>query len=311
MKFLLSLLVAFGTTSAFAAEIFVEDTIVQTGASQEEASTAYELVRSSVTTAGRDTVTDNLATAEFVLQPKLMKLGDSYVLTVERRRGEEIVYASQVKASSLADLDRAARRATIAALSGPAPSATRSAVSEQVIEEQNIYTAPPVASTEATTTTTRERYDITPGMRPEGYWSLGIGPSFGRRLGTDDVFYNFAIGRNWDIDPRASVKLIGEAAFSTGSQSASLINFGGGASWFFAHDKNGSAYVTGDLGFGFANTATDESADGFSFGAGVGYQFFRMRSASLDAQLRYQAVMNETDGEGFPRLIGARVAVNF
>jgi hypothetical protein len=317
MRYFLTLLVALfatlGANSAHAVEVYVEDTIVQSGANQQDATTAGELVSNSVARTGRDHLTDDISKADVILQPRIMKLGDSYVLTVERRRGEEVVYASQVKAASLSDLDRAARRATVAALSGSASDYSRSATTETVEDRTVIINNTNAADEEvADYRLTRKGYQLTPGARPNGYWSIGIGPMIGKRMETDDVFYNLSVGRYWDIDPRASVKAIGEANFSTGDDSATLLNFGLGASWFFAADPNGSAYVTTDLGYGFATTADDEDADGFSFGAGVGYQFFRTRAAALDLQLRYLTILDEPDkGDGFPRMLGARLAVNF
>jgi hypothetical protein len=316
MRYFLTLLVALGAATAQAVEVYVEDTIVQSGANQQDATTAQELVSNSVARTGRDHLTDDMASADVILQPRLMKLGDSYVLTVERRRGDDVVYASQVKASSLSDLDRAARRATVAALSGSASEYSRSATTETVedrTEDRTVIINNNAADDEiADYRLTRKGYQLTPGARPNGYWSIGIGPMIGKNMETDDVFYNLSIGRYWDIDPRASVKAIGEMNFATGDESATLMNFGLGASWFFAADPNGAAYVTSDLGFGFASDADEEDADGFSFGAGVGYQFFRTRAAALDLQLRYLTILEETNkDEGFPRMLGARLAVNF
>jgi hypothetical protein len=313
MRYFLTMLIAFGAISAQAVEVYVEDTIVQSGANQQDATTAQELVSNSVARTGRDHLTDDMSNADVILQPRLMKLGESYVLTVERRKGDEVVYASQVKASSLSDLDRAARRATVAALSGSASEYSRSATTETVEDRTVIINNTNAADDEiADYRLTRKGYQLTPGGRPNGYWSIGIGPMIGKRMETDDVFYNLSVGRYWDIDPRASVKAIGEMNFATGNESATLMNFGLGASWFFAADPNGAAYVTTDLGYGFATTADDEDADGFSFGAGVGYQFFRTRAAALDIQLRYLTILEEADkDEGFPRMLGARLAVNF
>ncbi len=312
MKYFLMMLMALGATTAQAVEVYVEDTIVQSGANAQDAMTAHELVSNSVARTGRDQLTDDMARAEVILQPRLMKLGESYVLTVERRRGEEVVYASQVKATSMQDMERAARRATVAALSGSASEYSRSASTETVEDRTVIINNTNDANDVADYRLTRKGYQLTPESRPNGYWSIGIGPMIGKRMETDDVFYNLSIGRYWDIDPRASVKAIGEMNFATGNESATLMNFGLGASWFFAADPNGAAYVTTDLGYGLATTADDEDADGFSFGAGVGYQFFRTRAAALDIQLRYLTILEEADkDEGFPRMLGARLAVNF
>jgi hypothetical protein len=70
--------------------------------------------------------------------------------------------------------------------------------------------------------------------------------------------------------------------------------------------------VTGDLGYGFAQTADTESdSDGITFGAAVGYQFMRTDRTSLDVQFRYAVLTSEAIDEGFPQVYGARLAVNF
>lgn len=311
----MALLVTFGTVFAQAANVFVENTIVQSGATEDDAAKVHELVRNSVSTVGRDSLTDDMVNAHIILQPRIMKLGDSYVLTVERRRGEEIIYASQVKAYTIGDLDRAARRATLAALSGPASDLSRSASTVDIpAAEQDdtdvVIVTPRTASSE-TTTITRPGFQLNPVTSPRAYWSIGLGPFAGRQLETDDIFYNLSIGRVWDIDPRASAKILAEFNFATGEEDASLMNFGAGANWFFTADQNGAAYVTGDLGYGFANAADEAEADNFSFGAGVGYQFFRTSHTTLDLQLRYVTILEDIRGESQPKMLGGRLAVNF
>lgn len=61
-------------------------------------------------------------TAEYILQPKLLKLGDKggsgYILTIEKRRGDEIVMANQIRLSSLDELNKASAKATREILEG-------------------------------------------------------------------------------------------------------------------------------------------------------------------------------------------------
>lgn len=321
MKYLLTLAITLGAMpAAIAADIFIADTIVQSGATQDEADSVHQLVHNSVMRMGEDRVTDNEMRADFTLQPRLMKLGDSYILTVERRRGEEIVYASQVKANSVNELDRAARRATLAALNDPAIRGgqeyaagdlqrdTSSATTSPAREQQR----DPIGGAAADARSiARPGYQLNPGQKMYRYWSLGLGPALMRRVDTDDLFYSLSAAHLWDIHPRASVKVLGEANFSTGADDASMYNLAAGASWFFLPSVNGAAYVTGDLGFGFAESAADNDADGFTVGTGVGYQFFRTSRTTLDVLIRYAVLTSELEEDSYPQLLGARLAVNF
>lgn len=322
MKYFLSLAVLLGAMPASAADIFIADTIVQSGATQDEADSVHQLVHNSVVTMGQDRVVEDEMRSDFTLQPRLMKLGDSYILTVERRRGDEILYASQVKANTVRELDRASRRATMAALNDPSIRGgqeyaagndvdsfddSRSASTTETEDNRPmIGTAPADARS-----VSRPGYQLNPGSRQYRYWSLGLGPALMRRVETDDLFYSLSAAHLWDIHPRASVKVLGEANFSTGREDASMYNLGAGASWFFLPSANGAAYVTGDLGYGFAESALGNDADGFTFGTGVGYQFFRTSRTTMDVLLRYAVLTNELEEDGFPQLLGARLAVNF
>ncbi len=323
MKHLFSLAVLLGAAPAVAADIFVTDTIVQSGATQEEADSVHQLVHNSVVRMGRDRVVEDEGRAEFTLQPRLMKLGDSYILTVERRRGDEIVYASQVKAGDVGELDRAARRATMAALNDPsirgdeeyaandAPEfGSRSAATSET-DEQRPDPIGAAAAAAGARSSARPGYQLNPGNKMYRYWSLGLGPALMRRVETDDLFYSLSAAHLWDIHPRASVKVLGEANFSTGREDASMYNLAAGASWFFLPTANGAAYLTGDLGYGFAESAIGNDADGFTFGTGVGYQFFRTSRTTMDVLLRYAVLTKELEEDGFPQLLGARLAVNF
>lgn len=332
--------------SVQAADIFVDETVLQSGVTQQEADTVHDLVRNSISTAGGDKVVKSEGEADFTLQPRLMKLEDSYILTIERREGEEITYASQVKAESLTGLERAARRATLAAVNAPASgqqpeeqsvagttqedqpqdaqqqegsqsAATGEAADEQQQAQQQDEAAkkerPSIIDPEPARafSATRPGAQLNPASRPYRHFTVGAGPFIPRRLNTDDLFYGLSVGHSWDVHPRASVKLLGEASFTTGDEDAYLYNLAAGGSYFFWPTNNGVAYVTGDVGYGLAQSAIDEDLDGFSVGTGVGFQFLRTDKTSLDLLLRYAILADEAEEEDFPQLVGVRLGVNF
>lgn len=295
--------------AAHAAQIYVRDTIAREEISVQDAEAVTSLVRDAVVSSGQDRLVSNEWEAEYSLQPRVLKLGDSYILTVERKRGDDVIAANQEKAVTYDDLNRAASRATIAALghapenvaANAAPAATTPASASPVIAPSGGVSRMP-----------RSGYQLSPAGKTKHYWTVGLGPAIGRRLESDDIFYSLSASHQWDVHPRASVKALAETSVSTGGESAHLYNFGAGANWYFMPTMTGAAYITGDMGFGFAQNSLDNKSDGFTFGAGAGYQFFRTEKTSMDVLIRYVVLTKEVgDEDGLPQVLGARVAVNF
>jgi len=312
MKWFLSALLAFTFNTAWSADIFVADPIVQDGISPDDSSSIRHLVQNTVSTNRLDRLVNDQTKADYVLQPRLMRLGDSFILTVERRQGEQIQYASQMKAQSLNEIDRAARRATLAAMSDADRSSQRKQTSEEDALSRSASSSPLAKMSEPAPylSSSRPGYQLNPAQKQFSYWNVGFGPALGRRMESDDVFYSLSVARIWDIHPRISAKALGEANFTSGNE-AYLYNVGIGASWFFFPSVNGTAYVTGDLGYGFAQSTLDNTNDGFTFGTGVGYQFFRTSRTTLDVLFRYAVLTSDLEENGFPQIFGARLAVNF
>lgn len=159
--------------------------------------------------------------------------------------------------------------------------------------------------------TTGKAIDALPPKRRPGHWTIGIGPFFGNQLGTETAMYNFAAGYILDINPRASVKTIGETNFSSGAENARFLNLAVGAN-FFLGEQDTSPYLTTDIGYGFARNAQSETAEGFSAGIGAGFHFFKTAETNLDLLLRYAVVFDDfADGTTNPSVTGVRLAVNF
>src|SRR5689334_8027729 len=112
-------------TSAFALvgqdakadNVYVMDAI-QSNTAVRYGDATTSLVKDAVTDSGDHHLVRNQSAADYILQPKLLGLGDGYILTIEKRRGSQTVLAKQVRISSLDDLDKAAQRATNEVLTG-------------------------------------------------------------------------------------------------------------------------------------------------------------------------------------------------
>lgn len=283
---------------AFAADVFVLDAI-QENTSQKWGSATTSLVRDAVTSHGEHRLSRNQSSADFVLQPKLLGLGEGYILTIEKKKGDEVVLAKQVRVSTLDDLDQAAARATSEALSSSAP------ISSAVTTEAEDLDNP------LETSNTLEDWDR--GASPVyNYWTAGIGPFGGNNLDTENILYSLAIGHTWDIHPRVSIRGLGEAAFSTGDEDARIFNLAVGPSYYFMGGNNErSPYANLDFGYGFGQANNDEDLGGFTLGLGVGYRFFRTATTGMEVNVRWATLFDPAVGDDNPQIIGARLGVDF
>lgn len=324
----------FASEAARAATYFVMDTLAEPTVAPTDARVATDLVRSSVSSRPADILVEDEFRADFILQPKLLQLGESFILTVEKRRGQEILFAAQSKIREIDQLDRAARATTNAAIEQPSavrrpPSAVaavpRGTAATPAVPYQ-IYAVPTDeirGGSISGTTSSPEDQNVGPEVRADrpsiyarerkvDYWTIGIGPFLARRLETDSVLYNFTLGHRWDINPRAAVRVTGEASLSSGGEDARFFNIGTGANYFFPGSFENAPYVTADIGYGWATDARGNDGEGFSFGTGVGYEFFRNTETTLDLLLRYTVIFDQIENRGGdPSVVGVRMAVNF
>ncbi len=326
MRYLFSLLLvlAFAAQSQ-AARIFVNDTQAEQHVSSQEAQTITDMVRDSVIGAPNSTLVMNTWESDYALRPRLMKLGGTYVLTIDRLMNDTVVSSSQMKATSFTDFDELARRTTLAALGTPArgdriardrmmddrgdsSGSSVSAATTSVAETERQMTTE--AAQEAATVG-RKGFQVPPVAKPLHYFTMGAGPGFARRLQADDLFINLAVGHQWDVNPRFSLKVVGEGNFSTGGDGANFYDLAAGGNWYFMPTANGSGYVTADLGYGAAESALGRDVDSVTIGTGIGYQFLRTETTSLDVLVRYVLLTEEAEDDGLPQIFATRFAVNF
>lgn len=286
--------------SAFAADVFVQDAI-QENTSSKWGTATTSLVRDAVTSEGEHRLSRNQAGAEYVLQPKLLGLNDGYILTIEKRRGDKVVLAKQVRLSSLDELNNAATRATHEALADATPISSATTSDVEVIELDNPL--------ETTNRVDKWDRDYSPVY---DYWTAGVGPFGGNNLDTKNILYSMALGHTWDIHPRVAIRALGEAAFSTGDEDARIFNVAVGPSYYFMGGDNArSPYANLDFGYGFGQANNDEDLSGFSLGLGVGYRFFRTATTGMEINVRWATLFDPAVGEDNPQIIGARLGVDF
>lgn len=300
MRTIIFMLSILGAATASAADVFVLDA-TQENTSPRWGTAATSLVRDAVTSHGEHRLSKNQTTADYVLQPKLLGLGEGYILTIEKKRGEQVVLAKQVRVASLDDLDKAAARVTQEALA-ETPTNISSAATSPVVED---------IENPLETSNTAENWnrDMSPVYN---YWTAGIGPFGGNNLDTENILYSVSLGHTWDIHPRVAIRALGEGAFSTGDEDANLFNVGVGPSYYFMGGNSArSPYANLDFGYGFGEANNDEDIAGFSLGLGVGYRFFRTATTGMEVNVRWATLFDPAVGDDNPQIIGARLGVDF
>jgi len=110
--------------AAQAANFYVQETLAEPGIDATDAHVATKLIEGAVSSRPGDHLIGNKSDADFILQPRLLKLGDEHLLTVEKISNNEVVYVAQTKLAHIEDLDPAARRATLAVITEPAAAPT-------------------------------------------------------------------------------------------------------------------------------------------------------------------------------------------
>jgi hypothetical protein len=118
-KFLMAV-VAFGVAIGFVANAesyFVEKAKVTNGG-QTNAETATTLINDRLKSLEGMTMADSASAADFVLRPKVTRLGKAYVISIEKIKSGKRVSMTEGKAMTIEDLDKAVDKATIVAVNG-------------------------------------------------------------------------------------------------------------------------------------------------------------------------------------------------
>ncbi len=186
------------------------------GSGVDEASTesTFELIKSAVPQNSGYTLSENKTTVEVVLTPKLLKLGDAYILKIDKFKGSNLLFSSKMKASNLADMDTVAQRVVRAVLN----------------ESESERNAEVTDVTEAEQTLSTRRYQAT------RQWLFSFGPAWsaGINASKDDVLWN--LGYVWGLDPDWDVKI--NYMMYAPSGNANFYDLSLGMNYYFSRSKN-------------------------------------------------------------------------
>lgn len=286
--------------AAWAARVWVEP-VKGSGVSESDRESIGELIRVSIPENGADTVAAKAEEAEWTLTPSIMKLGDSYVLSLQKKdkRGQT-VHGGKMKAAALNELDTVAARLTRAVMSETAVAGTAD-VTNITREEETMNT---------------RRYTAT------RQWVFGLGPGFGSNLRSSGGGFTFTLGYLWGLDPDFSLNLSWTANSGRKSDDSSFSDFSLGGEYYFSRGKH-SPFVGARLGYGSAHINQNQCSsggiepgcgqDGASGWAGTltaGYKLFRTSNVNAAILGTHTQIFDRTT-LGNPALTSFQIAVYF
>ena len=272
--------------AAHASKIFVEKA-TGSGVSAQELDVATDLVQSQVSDMKSETLVDQMGQADFSLRPKLIRVGSAYILSLSRIQQGSLTHSSQLKAASADELDKVAKRVTLAVLQ----------------EGQNQPRVGQITQEEAREGTQR---------RPtRSNTSFSFGGSYMGDMNTSSIGYSVGVGYSWDVN-QARIKVLGEGNFGGGN--GFLVSAGLGGNYYLTL-TDFAPYVSADFGAGVAKVNgagifRGETVGGFVAGLGAGVEILRTSAVSLDLGFRFGILLNSTES-GMPKVYALKLGIYF
>jgi opacity protein-like surface antigen len=269
-------------TSVFAASVFVTPPTAE-GEDATLRASLYELVKAAVSDESGYSLAGSLKEADLTLHPRLLKLGSSYIVSLDKMKGERIVHTAKMKAASAEDIDAVSARVVRAALRE-----TKAAEDAQVGD----VTQDEVSKTNLRIQTTRQ-------------WKLGFGPAWGDQMNVDKSGILFTLGFVWGIDPNFDLDLgFRTTGFEkSGESGAHFTEFLIGTNYYLTRSRN-APFLTAGVGRTSASVSipdstsilntSDDTINGWSVRVGVGYKFFRTSTVNLGVEANYSKVFGES-----------------
>ncbi|CAK9250198.1 unnamed protein product [Sphagnum jensenii] len=272
--------------NAYADRIFVEPA-TGAGIPDSDLQNATTLISTAVSDVSRNEVVSDPGQADFVLRPKLMKLGQAYVLALAKVRNNQIINSSQLKAERLDELDKVAERLT-----------------RSVLESQKASTSPRVGEI-----TDQEARDGAQRRPVHKATYLGFGGSNFLHLNSTGIGYSIGAAYSWDVN-YARVKILGEGDFNGG---AFFLNAGIGGNYYLGMGDV-APYISADFGAGIAKldegVLDGQTVGGFVVGVGAGVEMLRTSSVNLDLGFRAGFLLH-SNALGTPESLSLRLGLYF
>jgi len=287
MKLILILITVMFCSNTMADDFFVETpTLVNTPESMKEV--VRELMVQALEEK-KHSILSNPAKAKYVLTASIMKLEASYVVTIKKRDGQNIV-SKKMKTQTLDDLDVTIARLTSAVLG-------------------DHTTNDPIKVEEVTNNDIEKRKRK---IQTERQWTFGFGPAFLQNMDLKNAV-SVTFGYMWALTPTFDLTLRYSFSNAEGESSAGLMFLDMGGHFFFSDSVN-APYLLATFGYGNAETNL-ENDNGWAVSAGGGVMFFRAHNINLGVELKYTTVftkVHEANGkEGTPSQLACNLLIYF
>lgn len=284
------------------APAFADSFFVETSNSQDvngsDRGAVEELIRVAVAENGKHFTVSNKEKANWILSANILKLGDSYVLTLQKRnKQDQVVFAEKMKAKTMADMDTVASRLTRA-----------------VVEQRRVSDTADVTNiTQEEETMNTRRYQAT------RQWIIGMGPGWTTNLHSKGGGFTFTLGFLWGLDPDFGLNLTWTMNSGPSEDQSSYTDFSLGGEYYFSRTKN-SPFVGARLGYGGARTddncnvlginCSKDTASGWATNLQAGYKFFRTSTVNAAIAAYYSVLFAKTSA-GTPSLAGVNLLVYY
>ncbi len=285
---LMSAFSVFICANVFADHVFIEPA-TGTSVSHDELLAVTDLIGSAVTEDGKNDLVTDKDGADFILKPKLTRLGGSIILSVSKVKDGKTVFSAQLKAAQIDELDKVAHRVTQAVLHG------KKAAEDTRVGE----------------TTDQEAKEGTQRKPVIHALSVGLGGVVLGNLNTgSNIGFGLGASYGWDLN-RVRIKFNAAGALD---QNALFVDGGIGLNVFLL-TTDFAPYLSGDFGLGLTKTQSTALMDsevnaGFVGGIGGGIEIFRTSSVSLDLGVRL-AMLLKSNAYGNPQTLSVRLGVYF
>ncbi|MCB9026664.1 MAG: hypothetical protein H6625_10130 [Bdellovibrionaceae bacterium] len=291
----LAMLVFFASYVASAETVYVLE-IKTKGVDEASLETVKELISSAVQSEGHS-LTSNKNEADSILRPALLKLGDSFILKIDKLKDNKVKYSSKMKAANLEDMDTVSTRVVRSVLNEEAPS----------------------KSVKVTDVTADEETRGTRRFKATRQFRFGFGPAWSSGLNVNGGGTQWSLGYIWGIDPDYDLKLNWSFYVPRADEeNARYSELALGMNYFMTQAKH-SPYLSIELGYASAAASekinnlfnySDDNASGWALGVGLGYKFFRTSTVNVGLLASYKYLFDKTDkSDQTPRLGSLNILV--
>lgn len=261
--------------------------------------TVFELIKAAVSGDSNYTLSSSAQGAQIQLAPKLLKLGSVYILSIDKVKGEQIVFTAKVNAASIEDLDAVSTRAV------------RSVLQEVKVEDS--AQIDDVTEDEVTRGTRRTKV--------VNQFKFAFGPVWGSNLNTEKsgTMGSFVWVYGLDAQMEASMGLSLAGFDKAGESGATYLEGIAGFNYFLNKNKHAPFLIFGlgwvsavgsSPGVSLLDKERRDGADGFAVKLGAGFKFYRTSTFSLGFELTHSTTLSATTSKSDKRPGLSALAMN-